>query len=118
MMCSAKAGVAGVQSAERCERGLELWHVHPCKAMEFMPRAYFLCNPQSNEKPLKDFKQRSDMIRCLASKLSEDHSGWERGGYGETSWEAMLVFKAKSNGSSDWSAGSGDGEKGVGSPYI
>lgn len=41
MMCSAKAGVAGVQSAERCERGLELCHVHPCKAMEFMPRASF-----------------------------------------------------------------------------
>lgn len=79
---------------------------------------FFLFNIQSNEKPLKDFKQRSDMIRLIASKLSKDHSGWERGGHGETSWEAILGFKAKSNRSSDWSAGSGDGEKGMGSPYI
>lgn len=43
------------------------------------------------------------MIRCSTSKLSKDHSGCgeerrlEEGksDYGETGWEAILVFKAK-----------------------
>lgn len=48
------------------------------------------------------------MIRCIIAKLSKDHSGWgeksrlEKGisSYVETSWEAILVFKAKNDGSS------------------
>jgi len=35
----------------------------------------FFIYPQNTEKPLKDFKHRSGMIRCIISKLSKDGSG-------------------------------------------
>lgn len=93
-------------AVEWCERRserlvlLSAFHARPCRSCGGF---VFLSNPQNTGKPLKDFKQTSDMIRCTISKLSEDGSGWgeksrsEEGksGYVETSWEAILVSREK-----------------------